>query len=192
MKTFSVEGSSPSSKAAAIANAVANAAAAAAGAKHLSIAISGVVEEPDGMFRVVIHVITHEDDEDLVDEDEKGDGESRGHAKRRREMERQRKRAERISQRLKEEMIHQFEGHAHAPDPAHAYEQGLHAAEIGVIDLPHDEHVLYHMDFGPDETSAHIRLDAEEFRHVVDILSADADESPEPRHLLDEPAPEPS
>ena len=123
MKTFSVEGSSPTSMEEAMANAMANAAAAAGGVKHMDIAISGVVKNDDGSFRVTVHVIANEEDEDLTEEDDGGEGEGRQNA-------REKKRAEEVSQHLKEEMDRQFYVHAHHMSMDEGLDEGKHAKEV--------------------------------------------------------------
>lgn len=122
MKTFSVEGTSATSMEEAMANAMANAAAAAGGSKHMDIAISGVVKMEDGSFRVTVHVIAHEEDEELTDEDE-GEGEGRQNAH-------ERQRSEEVSQKLKEEMDRQFYVHAHHMSMDEGLDEGEHAKEV--------------------------------------------------------------
>lgn len=132
MRTFSVEGTSRESLEAAMAAAMARVGAQATHAGKIDISIGSVIKEEDGTFRVSVNVRAHESaEEDLEDDDETGDGGGRG---RNRDSEIQRRRAERISQRVRDEMIYQYHLHSHTMQMDEAADMVRDVTESATLD----------------------------------------------------------
>lgn len=106
MQTFSVEGTSSESLAAAMASAMARIGTQAAHAAKVEVSIASAMQDADGVFRVAINVRAIDPGE-MPDVDEEGDGDEGGESAGR-ERARATRRAERISQEIKENMMHQF------------------------------------------------------------------------------------
>lgn len=110
MRTFSVEGTSPESLEAAMAAAMARVGSQSDQATKVEISIAAATKDNDDLFHVVINVRAHEatDEPDLEEEDE-----TEGEGGRERDSEVQRRRAERISQRVRDEMLYHYRVHPH-------------------------------------------------------------------------------
>ncbi len=127
MKTFSVEGISNASMEAAMANAMAKAQGMAPEAGRLDIAVGSAVKDGESIFHVTVNVIAHMPEEEPAAEDIQDGGDEAG--SRGRDNARIRRRAEEISQQLKQEMIDYFHVRPHLPSMDEALEQGEHFIE---------------------------------------------------------------
>lgn len=122
MKTFSVEGTSALSLEAAMASAMARAGMQGIDAARLEVAVASAVKDVDGVFHVVVNVRAIDaNDEAELDDDGEASGES-GRAGR--DHNRQTRRAARISQMVRDELLRQYHLGVHAPGMDEAYEQG--------------------------------------------------------------------
>lgn len=127
MRTFSAQGVSPNSMEAAMADAMAKANAQAYDGGSLDISVAGMSKEGDN-FIVIVTAIAHTPDEDAPAEEEGGD-EAGGRG---RDNARMARRAEEVSQQLRDEMLHQF----HVDPPAKSMDEALAEGEHFVESSP--------------------------------------------------------
>ena len=127
MKTFSVEGTSNLNLEAAMANAMAKANSMAPEAGRMDIVVGAAVKDAHGVFHVTVNVIAHMPEEDISAEEQQEGGDEAG--SRGRDNARIQRRAEELSQQLKEEMLYLMHTKPHMPSMDEALEQGEHFIE---------------------------------------------------------------
>lgn len=158
MKKFSVEGVSNASLEAAMANAMTKASLQGAGTTSLSLSVASATKDDEDIFHVIVNVVAMDGEENEPTEDDDDEGGSAAGGRGRANA-RMRRRAERLSQELKDELLHQFR-HLHLGNPgpdnmADAYSDGFHTVMNASPDMAGyesmaDQYESQHADNGPD------------------------------------------